>query len=52
MVDFIKDKSKNLVNKANLWLALCMLKFSLNIRLDYAYKYIFMLIKPCSAFDA
>jgi len=24
----------NLVNKANLWLALCMLKFSAKIRLD------------------
>jgi len=39
MFDFIKIKSKNLVNKANLWLALCMLKFSPKIRLDYACKY-------------
>jgi len=36
MVDFIKIRSKNLVNKANL----CMHYFSSKIRLDYAYKYI------------
>jgi len=38
IVDFIKIRSKNLVNKANLLLALCMLNFSPKIRLDYAYK--------------
>jgi len=40
IVDFIKIRSKNLVNKANLKLILCMLIFSPKIRLDYAYKYI------------
>jgi len=40
IIDFIKIKSKNLVNKANLMLALCMFNFSPKIRLDYAYKYI------------
>jgi len=40
MVDFIKIRSKNVVNKADLWLTLYMLKFSPKIRLDYAYKYI------------
>jgi len=40
IVDFIEIRSKNVVNKANLWLALCMLNFSPKIRLDYAYKYI------------
>jgi len=40
IVDFIKIKSKNLANKANLWLTLCMLNFSPKIRLDYAYEYI------------
>jgi len=45
MVDFVKIRSKNLVNSANLWLALCMLKFSPKIRLYCAYKHIFILIK-------
>jgi len=40
LVDFNKIRSKNLVNKAKLWLALCLLNFSPKIRLDYAYKYI------------
>jgi len=39
IVDLIKIRNKNLVNKENLWLALCMLNFSPKIRLDYAYKY-------------
>jgi len=45
MIDFIKIRSKNLVKTANLWLGLYMLKFSPKIWLDYAYKYIFILIK-------
>jgi len=40
IIDFIKIRRKNLVNKAYLWLALCMLNFSPKIQLDYAYKYI------------
>jgi len=40
IVDFIKIRRKNLVTKANLWLALCMLKFSPILRLNYADKYL------------
>jgi len=40
IVDFIKIRNKNSVNKVNLSLALCTHNFSPKIRLDYAYKYI------------
>jgi len=44
MVDFIKIRSKNLVNTANLWLALSGSIMLINI---YLYS-----LKPCSAFDS
>jgi len=50
VVDFIKIGSKNLVNKANLWLAYACLIFhqkSDSIMLIYI-----ILIKPFRAFDA
>jgi len=51
IVDFIKIRNKNLVNKANLWLALCMFKISPKIRLDYADKYISRTLATLSTSD-